>query len=310
MSETPPRLHDRSLRKLVHYLNWLYNPFQRLEVTRVYDLLGTETATLNGLYLNLGYWSATDDIDTASEALAMLVGERAALGPGDDVLDVGFGFADQDLLWTRRMRPDRIVGLNITASQVEVARQRVAAQGLEDRIDLRLGSATEMPLPDACVDKVVALECAFHFQSRADFFREAWRVLRPGGRLVTADIIPMPRTGDWRHRLSQRLSWWLVATRFAVPAENAYSTPSYHAYLRLAGFDGIKIESIRDRVYAPLLGHLRANPWVIDRVHPAVRPMARLSLRLGDEAFGSGLDYILASAVKPGHAPARTTSAT
>ena len=306
MTETLPRSPDRSPRTSLRYLNWLYNPFQRLDVTRVYDLLGTETATRNGLYLNLGYWPEADDIDAASEALAMLVGERAEMGPGDRVLDVGFGFGDQDLLWSRRLRPDRIVGLNITASQVEVARQRVAARGLDDRIDLRLGSATSMPLPDACVDKVVALECAFHFQARADFFREAWRVLRPGGRLVTADIIPMPRTGGRAHRLRQRLSWWLVATRFAVPAENAYTTPSYHAYLRLAGFEEIAIESIRDRVYLPLHDHLRANPQVIDRVHPAVRPMARLSLRISAEAFYSGLDYILVSAVKPAKTPAKS----
>jgi ubiquinone/menaquinone biosynthesis C-methylase UbiE len=303
MTESPSRFHDRSLRRHLRYLNWLYNPFQRLEVTGVYDLLGTETATDRALYLNLGYWPDATDIDAASEALAMLVGERAQIAHGDQVLDVGFGFGDQDLLWSRRLPPHRLVGLNITESQVEVARQRIAAEGLDDRIDLRPGSATEMPLPDECVDKVVALECAFHFQTRADFFREAWRVLRPGGRLVTADIIPMPRTGGWAQRLGQRLSWWLVATRFAVPAENAYTVPSYHAYLRLAGFDGISIESIRDRVYLPLHAYLRDDPGVIDRVHPAVRPMARLSRRLSADVLYSGLDYILTSAVKPGRPP-------
>lgn len=299
MTDTPPRLHDRSWRKTLRYFNWLYNPFHQPEVTRVYDLLGTETATRDGLYLNLGYWPGVDDIDAASEALAMLVGERAGMAAGDQVLDVGFGFGDQDMLWSRRLRPDRIVGLNITQSQVEVARRRVAAQGLEERIDLRLGSATDMPLPDACVDKVVALECAFHFQTRAEFFREAFRVLRPGGRLVTADIIPMPRTGSRAARIGQRLSWWLTASRFAIPPENACTTPSYHAYLRLAGFKEIAIESIRDRVYLPLHTHLQANPQVIDRVHPAVRPMVRFSLRFSAEAFYSGLDYILATAVKP-----------
>lgn len=307
MAETLRPSRDRSLRRALRYLNWLYNPFRRLEVTRIYDLLGTETATRNGLYLNLGDWTDAHDIDAASEALAMLVGTHADIGPGDQVLDVGFGFADQDMLWATRLGPDRIIGLNITASQVEVARRRVTKRGMDHQIDLRLGSATEMPLPDACVDKVVALECAFHFHTRADFFREAWRVLRPGGRLVTADIIPMPETGGRLHRLGQRLSWWMVASRFAVPALNAYTTPSYHANLRVAGFQQIAIESIRDRVYAPLHDYLRASPAVLGRVHPTIRPMVRFSLQFNAERFYSGLDYILVSAFKP-ERPLATTA--
>jgi SAM-dependent methyltransferase len=294
-----PIASSQPLRESLRYLNWLYNPFQGLDASEVYDLLSTNSPTLRGLYLNLGYWRDAQDLDAASDALAMLVGERAGMKPGERVLDVGFGFGDQDILWARTLKPAHIVGLNITASQVAVARQRVAELGLEDRIDLRHGSATDMPLEANSVDKVVALECAFHFHTREQFFREAWRVLRPGGRLVTADIIPMPATSALADRLKQLLSWGLVAGKFAIPPENAYTRPTYHSKLAITGFGEIHIESIREQVYAPLHRFLTEHPETLRRLHPMARLPARIALRFDADSVYRGLDYVLATAVKP-----------
>lgn len=290
---------SRSLRRYFTYLDWLYNPFRAWDVARVYDLLSTDVATENALYLNLGYWSGEQTLDEACQALADLVAQRAALGPGDEVLDVGFGFADQDIHWTNAYRPAHIHGLNITASQVEVARQRVADLGLADRIDLREGSATEMPLAAESVDKVIALECAFHFRTRERFFEEAFRVLRPGGRLITADIIPMPLSEHWRTRLKQRWSWRLVASKFAIPTANEYSREDYSETLSTKGFVDVNVESIRDRVYGPLHRYLQRYPETLDRLHPATRLPARLALGMTAETVYGGLDYVLAVVVKP-----------
>jgi cyclopropane fatty-acyl-phospholipid synthase-like methyltransferase len=97
-------------------------------------LLATRAFTANGLYLNLGYWKTARNIDEACKALAMLVAEAAAMGPDDDVVDVGFGFADQDMLWMERFAPRHITGLNVTPVQVRLARQRVRRRGVADRI--------------------------------------------------------------------------------------------------------------------------------------------------------------------------------
>ena len=294
-----PVLSSRPLHESLRYLNWLYNPFQGLDAASVYDLLSTNSPTAKGLYLNLGYWRDAKDLDAASDALAMLVGERAGMKPGDHVLDVGFGFGDQDILWAQTLQPAHIVGLNITASQVAVARQRVTESGLDDRIDLRHGSATDVPLEANSVDKVIALECAFHFHTREQFFREAWRVLRPGGRLVTADIIPMPATSTSGDRLKQRLSWGLVAGKFAIPPENAYTRPTYHSKLAMTGFGEIHIESIREQVYAPLHQFLIEHPETLRRLHPMAQLPARIALRFNADSVYGGLDYVLTTAVKP-----------
>ena len=179
---SPPERPRGRWRRTAGYLNWLFNPVHGLDAPGIYELLSTGSATEQGLYLNLGYWQRATSIDEASQDLARLVAGTARMGPGDSVLDCGFGFGDQDILWAQSFRPDRIAGLNITPSQVALARRRVAEAGLADRIDLREGSATAIPFALESFDVVVALECAFHFHTRVRFFQEAWRVLSPGGR--------------------------------------------------------------------------------------------------------------------------------
>ena len=286
--------------QFLRYMNWIFNPSHGLSTSQVYDLIDKSSPTANGLYLNLGYWREATTMDDASDALAMLVADAGGMSATDHVLDCGFGFGDQDMLWAQRVGPQRITGLNITQSQVDAARERVTVAGLDDQVDLRHGSATDMPVDAESVDLVISLESAFHYRSREDFFREAMRVLRPGGRLVTADILPMPRTGDRRHRRNQRIGWWVVASKFLIPEENVYDIKSYRGRLKRVGFDVDRLESIRDDVYAPLHRYMQAHPERLAVLHPIARLPARLSLKWSPEDVYPGLDYILAVARKPG----------
>lgn len=289
----------RALRRFIGYLNWLANPFHGLSTSEVYDLIGTASPTGNALYLNLGYWRAADDVDEASENLAMLVAETGNMGAGDVVLDCGFGFGDQDILWARQCSPSRIIGLNVTETQVTRARRRVVEAGLEHCIDLRAGSATSMPIEDGSIDLVVALESAFHFRNREDFFVEALRVLRPGGRLVTADILRMAPAAGAVDRLRQRLSWSLVASRFNIPRANAYGISAYGDRLRETGFERVSVDSIRDDVYGPLHDFLARNPAFLERQHPLTRLVAKATLKRRSEHVYAGLDYVLGYGARP-----------
>lgn len=241
-------------------------------------------------YLNLGYWAGAQNHDDAGDALAEQLGLAAGMSEGDTVLDAGFGFGDQDAYWLGRFRPARIVGLNITALHVETARRRFP----DPRLEFRLGSATAMDLPDASVDRVTALECAFHFVTRDDFFREAFRVLRPGGCCATADILPLPG----RHSLPARLLTAGAQPFWQIPRENWYGIPEYRRRLEAAGFVDVRVHSIRDSVYVPFW---RASQSYVRS--PAGRSRFRLpmrvALRVPPRWVADGLDYVLASARKP-----------
>jgi len=201
------------------------------------------------MYFNLGYWGpGCADLDEACHALADMLADAAGMGEGDRVLDVGFGYADQDLRWAELRRPAKIVGLNITPAQVEVAQERARERGLQDRLDLRVGSATAMPFEAGTFDRVVALESAFHFDTRQDFFAEARRVLRPGGVLATADVV---LRGTDRQELSE-----MEAGEGLMPAANWCDEETYVTRMREAGFVNVGIRSISDHVYEPLIAYL------------------------------------------------------
>ena len=265
-----------------------------LPVRWLYRLASTHAFTERGLYLNLGYWNGARTIDEACEAMVELVGRTADITSADEVVDVGFGFAEQDIYWTRRFAPRRIIGLNITPEQVRLARARVRQLGLEDRIDLRHGSATATGLPDACCDVVTAVECAFHFDTRERFFAEAARLLRPGGRLVLADSIPTgPDPDPWQQPL-QALLAGLARAALAVPRANVYPRGVYAAKLAAAGFEAVQVESIRDQVLPGWHRALIEDPGLRRRLGPVGWLLGHIP-----EAQYGAFDYVLAVARWP-----------
>lgn len=250
------------------------------------------------LWLNLGYWKTARTYPEAAADLARKLAAAAKLGPGDVVLDAGFGFAEQDLLWVREYDVARIIGVNVTKLHVDVARERAKKLGLEDRLDLRLGSATELPLEPASVTKVVALESAFHFDTRERFFDEAMRVLEPGGILATADC--MPYLGEKPSGLVNWLGW----RRWGVPPANIYDSDAYREKLLARGFVNVTVESIRHHVFPGMHRYAELR-------HRGV-PLADARIELSQQDIDSCLgveewrkqggltDYVIISAQKAG----------
>ncbi|EXJ13268.1 SAM-dependent methyltransferase [Imhoffiella purpurea] len=269
--------------------------FPTLPVRMLYRIASTHAFTERGMYLNFGYWAEARNIDEACEAMVELIGRTVGLSSDDEVVDVGFGFADQDIYWIQHFGPKRIIGINITPEQVRVARERVRELGLEERIDLREGSATATGLPDACCDAVIALECAFHFDTREHFFAEAARILKPGGRLVLADSIPTgPDVNPWRHPIRAFLNDAIRAA-LAVPRANVYPRDVYAEKLAAAGFEDVKLESIREQVFPGWYGALFEDQGLRQRLGP----VGWLVRRFPKADLYAGFDYILASARRP-----------
>ncbi|MDX6770801.1 MAG: methyltransferase domain-containing protein [Elusimicrobiota bacterium] len=138
-----------------------------------------------------GYWDdpSTATLDAAGFRAAMArlddqVLDAARLSDGQTVLDAGCGFGGTLAAVQKRRSAMSLTGLNIDPRQLERARAAVPGARFVE------GDACALPFPDASFDRVLAVECIFHFPSRARFLVEAARVLKPGGLLSLSDFVP------------------------------------------------------------------------------------------------------------------------
>ena len=160
----------------------------------------------------------------------------AELRPGQDVLDLGSGGGLDVLLSARRVAPGGTAyGLDMTTEMLELARLNQAEAGIENATFLH-GAIEAVPLPDASVDVVIS-NCVINLSTDKDaVLREAFRVLRPGGRFAVSDIVLLR---DIPEQLRGVVALWTGCI------SGALLDREYVDKLTSAGFDDAEVEVSR-----------------------------------------------------------------
>jgi SAM-dependent methyltransferase len=162
----------------------------------------------------------------------------AELQPGEVVLDLGSGGGIDCFLAARKVgATGRVIGLDMTPDMIKLARRNAKKVGASN-VEFRYGEMEDIPLPDESVDVIIS-NCVINLSPDKDsVFSEAYRVLRPGGRMSVSDIVV---DGELPQPLRDSLDVW------AGCIAGALAESDYLSKIRAAGFEEIEILS-RDYV--------------------------------------------------------------
>ena len=160
----------------------------------------------------------------------------AQLKPGETVLDLGSGGGIDVLLSARRVGPTgKAYGLDMTDEMLALARENQRKAGAEN-VEFLKGDIESIPLPDNSVDVIIS-NCVINLSADKDrVIREAFRVLKPGGRLAVSDVVVRGKVPD---RIRQSMMLWVGCIAGALDEQD------YRAKLAAAGFENINLEPTR-----------------------------------------------------------------
>ena len=160
----------------------------------------------------------------------------AKLTPGEVVLDLGSGGGVDVLLSAKRVGPSgKAYGLDMTDEMLALANENKRKSGAEN-VEFLKGEIEHIPLPDSSVDVIIS-NCVINLSADKDrVLREAFRVLKPGGRFAVSDVVTH---GEMLPEIRQSVLLWVGCVAGALE-EN-----EYRAKLASAGFETIEIEPTR-----------------------------------------------------------------
>jgi arsenite methyltransferase len=185
----------------------------------------------------------------------------AKLNPGETVLDLGSGGGIDVLLSAKRVGPTgKAYGLDMTDEMLALANENKRKAGAQN-VEFLRGEIEHIPLPDNSVDVIIS-NCVINLSSdKAQVLREAFRVLKPGGRFAVSDVVTR---GEIRPEIRKNVLLWVGCVAGALDEMD------YRNKLRSAGFEQVDLEPTRIYRAADAREFLAASGIDADAIAPEV----------------------------------------
>lgn len=185
----------------------------------------------------------------------------AKLNPGETVLDLGSGGGIDVLLSAKRVGPTgKAYGLDMTDEMLALARENQKKSGVQN-VEFLKGEIENIPLPDDSVDVIIS-NCVINLSADKDrVLREAFRVLRPGGRFAVSDVVVR---GEVPAEVQRSLELWVGCIAGAL------KDSEYVEKLSRAGFENIDIEPTRVYNIEDARAFLAGQGFDVDSLVPKV----------------------------------------
>ncbi len=160
----------------------------------------------------------------------------AQLQPGEIVLDLGSGGGIDVLISAKRVGPTgKAYGLDMTDDMLSLARENQKMAGVKN-VEFLKGEIENIPLPDDSVDVIIS-NCVINLSADKDkVFKEAFRVLKPGGRFAVSDVVVR---GEVPKEIRKSMELWIGCIAGALEESE------YQSKLKKAGFESVSIEPTR-----------------------------------------------------------------
>jgi len=234
----------------------------------------------DNLALHYGYWDDTKPYDQHQALLNknQILYEKAGIQASDKILDAGCGIGGSTI-WMAKQHGNQMTGITISAKQADYARQHAKRHGVAELVNFEVADFCATPFPDASFDVVWALESSCHALNKGDFLREAWRVLKPGGRIVVCDGFVLQREfteNQWQAVVTCLNGW-------AVP--NLCARDEFTGLLEQQGFQAIVCHDINAQTQASV-EHMY-------KVAKRLKPVQTISQWLGLRSKAQTANYLV-----------------
>jgi len=142
----------------------------------------------NYMCMHYGYWDeTTPNLRAALNNMNLRLAEYAGIKHGQRVLDAGCGVGGSSIFLARNYEC-KTVGITLSDKQVDTCRKNAALHGVSDQCTFQTGNYLETGFPDNSFDVVWGVESVCYAFDKIDFLKEAYRVLKPGGKVIVADF--------------------------------------------------------------------------------------------------------------------------